>query len=178
MTTQPPTIYCANHPKIETTLRCNRCDKPICSRCAVRTPTGYRCQECVRGQLKTFETTRWFDYPLAIFVAGLLSFIGGQLVPRLSFFTIFLAPIAGVIIAEAVRFVVKRRRSKRLYQLSAAAAALGGAIPLLLYLFTFLFVITQSGLNSLGFLFPLIWQGLYAFLVTSTVYYRLAGIRI
>jgi hypothetical protein len=178
MTTEQPTLYCANHPKIETTLRCNRCDKPICSRCAQRTPTGYRCPECVRGQQKLFETTRWFDYPVAFVVAGMLSFIGGRLVTRLSFFTIFLAPIAGVIIAEVVRFIVQKRRSKRLYLLSATATALGGAMPILFYLFTFFVVMTRGGLNGLGFLFPLIWQGLYAFLVTSTVYYRLGGIRI
>ena len=49
-------IYCANHPAVETTLRCNRCGKPICAECAVRTPTGYRCKECVRGQQKIFDT--------------------------------------------------------------------------------------------------------------------------
>jgi hypothetical protein len=176
--TDLPTLYCANHPNVETTLRCNRCNKPICSRCAVLTPTGYRCQECVRGQQKMFETTAWFDYPLAFFLAVVLSYIGGQLVTRLGFFTIFLAPIAGVIIAEAIRLVVRRRRSKRLYQLSAAAAALGGAIPILLYLTTFLFMLSQGGLGGIGFLFPLIWQGVYVFIVTSTVYYRLGGIRI
>ncbi len=46
--------YCANHPGVETSLRCNKCGKPICAKCAVRTPTGYRCKECVRGQLKDF----------------------------------------------------------------------------------------------------------------------------
>ncbi len=40
---------CANHPERETGLRCNRCGKPICSQCAVQTPVGYRCRECVRG---------------------------------------------------------------------------------------------------------------------------------
>ena len=35
--------YCANHPGVETSLRCNKCGKPICAKCAVRTPTGYRC---------------------------------------------------------------------------------------------------------------------------------------
>ena len=35
--------YCANHPTVETTLRCNKCGKPICAKCAIRTPTGYRC---------------------------------------------------------------------------------------------------------------------------------------
>ncbi len=178
MTFEPTTLYCANHPKIETTLRCNRCDKPICSRCAVRTPTGYRCQECVRGQQKTFETTRWYDYPLAFVLASVLSYIGGQLITRLGFFTIFIAPIAGMIIAEVVRFVVQKRRSKRLFKLSALAAGFGGAIPILFYLFTLLLMLSQGGFGSPRFLFPLIWQGVYAFVVTSTVYYRLGGIRI
>ena len=26
----------------------------MCNRCAVRTPVGYRCRECVRGQRKAF----------------------------------------------------------------------------------------------------------------------------
>ncbi|MEN6392186.1 MAG: B-box zinc finger protein, partial [Anaerolineaceae bacterium] len=35
MTDNPPTLYCTNHPQTETSLRCNRCDKPICTKCAV-----------------------------------------------------------------------------------------------------------------------------------------------
>jgi hypothetical protein len=66
-----------------------------------------------------------------------------------------------------------------LWRLSAAAAALGGGLPILLYLFTILFVVAGGrGLGGIGFFFPLIWQGVYAFVVTSTVYYRLGGIRI
>ncbi|MBA2247993.1 MAG: hypothetical protein H0W23_07685 [Chloroflexia bacterium] len=40
-----------------TGLRCNRCGKPICPRCAVRTPVGMRCPDCagVRG-LPTYRT--------------------------------------------------------------------------------------------------------------------------
>ena len=49
-------VYCANHPGVETSLRCNKCGKPICAKCAIRTPTGYRCKECVRGQQRIFET--------------------------------------------------------------------------------------------------------------------------
>jgi hypothetical protein len=49
----------------------------------------------------------------------------------------------------------------------------------MLYLFTILFVVAGSrGVGGLGFFLPLIWQGVYAFVVTSTVYYRLGGIRI
>ena len=49
-----PTLRCANHPDRETMLRCNRCDKPICYQCAVRTPVGYRCKECVRTQQNVY----------------------------------------------------------------------------------------------------------------------------
>src|SRR5215216_5549585 len=42
-------LYCANHPDTETLLRCNRCEKPICLKCAVLTDVGYRCKECIRG---------------------------------------------------------------------------------------------------------------------------------
>jgi hypothetical protein len=41
-----------------------------------------------------------------------------------------------------------------------------------------LFVGLPGRSAGLGFLFTFIWQGVYAFLVTSTVYYRLAGIKI
>src|SRR4030043_252957 len=49
-------LTCANHPNRETSLRCKRCNKPICASCAVLTPVGYRCRECVRGQQATFDT--------------------------------------------------------------------------------------------------------------------------
>lgn len=169
--TQTETITCANHPNVETSLRCNRCEKPICTRCAVLTPTGYRCKECVRGQQKIFDTAQWYDYPLAFTMALVLSYIGSRIIPALGFFSIFLAPVAGVIIAEAARAVVRRRRSKRLSQVIAAAAALG-SLPILLLAGL---GILMSG--SPGGLLSLVWQGVYTFVVTSTVYYRFSGIR-
>lgn len=178
MTTEPPPLYCANHPSEETTLRCNRCEKPICSKCAIGTPTGYRCPECIHGQQKSFDTTNWYDYPLAFALAASMSFLGSRLVSFIGFFTLLLAPIAGYVIAEVIRFAVSRRRSKRLYQLSAIATASGSLIPILLYLVTVLFVLSQGGSINLGIFFPLLWQGVYAFLVTSSVLYRLGGMRI
>lgn len=167
MTSQPTTLYCANHPDVETTLRCNRCEKPICTKCAVLTPTGYRCRECVRAQQKTFDTAEWYDYAFAIPVALVLAFIGSRLSSYIGFFTIFVAPIAGMIIAEAVRAVTRKRRSKALFLSTAVAAAVGSLIPIVMNL-------------SSGFLvlFPLIWEGVFAFIVTSTVLYRLRGIRL
>jgi hypothetical protein len=154
-------------------LRCNRCDRPICTSCAVLTPTGYRCKECVRGAQKVFETAQWVDYPLAMIVASVLSFLGSIAAQTLGFFTILIAPIAGVIIAEAVRWAVRRRRSRLLFRLAAAATILG-ALPLLLL---DLFGVLVSGAGGFG-LIGLLWPAIYTFLVTSTVYYRLSGVQI
>jgi hypothetical protein len=169
------TLFCANHPQTPTSLRCNRCEKPICTRCAVLTPTGYRCKECVRGQQKIFDTANWYDYPLAVGAAAVLSFIGSQFVPRLGFFALFLAPIAGVIIAEAVRALIRRRRSRQLFTFTAAAAAIGSLPPLISLLVIALAALSQGGL---GVLLSLIWNLIYTVMVTTTVYTRLSGIQI
>ena len=39
-------VPCADHPDVETRLRCSRCGRPICPRCGVRTPVGMRCPDC------------------------------------------------------------------------------------------------------------------------------------
>lgn len=161
-------LYCANHPAIETQLRCNRCEKPICTKCAVLTPTGYRCRDCVRMQQKTFDTAVWYDYILASLVGFILAYIGSRIVSFIGFFTIFVAPLAGMLIAEAIRAVIRRRRSNSLFLISGIAVALGAGLTLLLWLLS----------GYLGSrLLALVWQGIYVIMVTSSVYYRLRGIR-
>jgi len=170
MTDEINITYCENHPNVESTLRCNRCEKPICAKCAVLTETGYRCKECIRTQQKTFDTATSFDYILAIGIAVILAFIGSLIVRWIGFFTIFLAPVAGIIIAEAIRRAIQRRRSKRLFQATAAATAFGGLLPVLS-------VLALTGLSvGLGSLFFFLWPIVYTVIATSTVYYRLAGI--
>lgn len=39
--------YCYNHSKTPTRLRCSRCDRPICGRCANPASVGQHCPECV-----------------------------------------------------------------------------------------------------------------------------------
>ena len=164
--------YCANHPNVETTLRCNKCGKPICAKCAIRTPTGYRCKECVRGQLKIFDTALWYDYVLGFLTAGFLGFLASllaSLVSSLSFIGWILiivgAPTAGVIIAEGVRLVIKKRRSRALF-ITIAAAVVLGALPVIIF-------------NLVAFnLFGLIFQGIYLVIATPVVYTRLSGIQL
>jgi hypothetical protein len=173
MTVPSAPVYCANHPGVETSLRCNRCGKPICAKCAVRTPTGYRCRECVRSQQKLFETAVALDFVLGILTAGILSFLASLLVGVISgiagifgFIIIFFAaPTVGIVIAEAVRFVTRKHRSRPLF-ITIAVGVVLGALPVIIY-------------NLLSFsLFGLIFQGIFLFVATPVIYTRLSGIQL
>jgi hypothetical protein len=173
MTENTTPIYCANHPGVATTLRCNRCGKPICVRCAVRTPTGYRCKECVRGQQKVFITAEWYDYLLGFATAGVLSFLASLLVGLISgvagFFAWLLViaavPTVGVVIAEAVRFVTRRHRARALFLTVVVAVVLGAVPAIVLNLITFS-------------LFGILFQGIFVFVAAPIVYTRLSGIQL
>ena len=178
MTETPPVYYCANHPTVETTLRCNRCEKPICVKCATLTPTGYRCKECVQGQQKIFETSEVSDYFVASFISAILAFLGSLIIPLWFLLVIFVSPIAGTVIAEAVRFAVRRRRSRKLFLTVAIATAIG-CLPMLGWqVILALTSFGRVGLGGISALFPLLMQGAYAVVVTATAYYRLSGIQL
>lgn len=137
-------LYCANHPKVETMLRCNRCGKPICSRCAVGTPVGYRCKQCLGQQQAVFYTGGAVDYVIGAAIALVLGGIAAYLMSLLGvwFFALILGPTLGVAIAEVVRFAVRRRRSRYLW-LVVAGGMVVGALPALV-------VGSMWGLLSLG----------------------------
>jgi small-conductance mechanosensitive channel len=170
--TESTTLYCYVHPNRETALRCNNCDRPICASCAVRTPTGYRCKECVRERQKTFETSEWYDYVLGFIVAGALSAVATflvSLIGGIGFFgwiIIFAgAPTAAVMIAEGVRLVTRRRRSRSLF-ITVTVGVVLGALPVILY--------QAFTLNLFGILF----QVIYLVLAVPVVYTRLSGIQL
>jgi membrane associated rhomboid family serine protease len=50
--------YCYNHPKTATRLRCSRCDRPICGRCAIPASVGQHCPECVAEARKAAPKVR------------------------------------------------------------------------------------------------------------------------
>lgn len=170
------TLYCANHPQRETMLRCNRCEKPICAQCAILTPTGYRCRECVRGQQKVFETTVSLDYPIAAVVAAGIAFAGSYLADIFVWFIIIIAPIVGIIIDEAVRWAVRRRRSPRLTTVTIVAAVVGGLVTAVIDLVTMLPYMTSGIPIFGGFYLSLIWRGVYVAMVAGSLYTRLRGI--
>lgn len=141
----PETLYCAYHPNRETLLRCNRCDKPICTDCAIRTPVGFRCRDCVRGQQAVYYNAQTADLPIAAVVAfvsaAVLGVLAYLLLGALGFFrlilAIFVGPTAGGLIAEAVRRAVGRRRARGMNWVAVGAAVAGmffGSLILLVLL--------------------------------------------
>jgi hypothetical protein len=179
----PEFTFCANHPTIATGLRCNRCSTPICSKCAVRTPVGYRCRNCVRQQQQIFETALWYDYVLAAVVIAPLAAIAGFLLNFVGFFVVVLAPVAGGAIAEVARFVVRRRRGRYLGLLATVAFVVGCLPvmfgPFLLTLFEAIFLyrdLSYIVYAGMGHLLNLLWPIAYAVIGASTLYYRLRGI--
>ncbi|OQY31541.1 MAG: hypothetical protein DRI56_00545 [Chloroflexota bacterium] len=169
MSENSPPLTCAFHPKRETRLRCNKCGRPICLKCAQHTPTGYRCPECIKNQQKIFITTKWYDYLSGSLAAGILSFLGSLLAGAFGFYVVFIAPIVGAIIVAIVRKITKKRRSPRLYQVVAAASFLGSVPILLINIIGSVLIIESLGL---GAILPLTWIGLYSTIVTTTVYYQ------
>ena len=164
-------LVCHFHPKRETRLRCNKCGKPICIKCAQHTPTGYRCPECIRSQQKIFITAKWHDYLIGILISSILSFLGSFLAAPMGFFTIFVAPFVAYIIVVVIRKLIKNRRAPRLYWI-VGVSALIASFPLLFIRIMDLVLGFESW--GLGVIFPLAWQGLYTFLVTTTAYYQIS----
>jgi hypothetical protein len=180
-------LYCANHPQTPTALRCNRCGKPVCTKCIVRTPVGYRCRECVRGQQQVFETAVLSDYVITAVIVAPLAGLAGYLVTSLTFFVIFLAPVVGGLLAELVRLAVRRRRGRRLNWVAAGAFVVGCLPLFVMPLFSILFSIMGAGnlnagqavagmLVAVGLNF--VWIGAYIGLGAGALYARLRGISI
>ncbi len=160
------TLYCANHPNVETLLRCNRCGKPICMKCAVRTPVGYRCEECIRGQQTVFYTatkTHKAAGSMVALVLGLLLGVVAYFVGQLSWLSIFIAPVVGGVVGEAIFRASGRKRARRFDWIGGGLVAVGALLTFLpLYL-----------LFHFPYIWTLLWGLLFVAMAVGTVYARL-----
>ena len=177
--TEPETLYCYVHPNRATTLRCNRCERPICAEDAVLTPTGYRCRECIRSQQKTFDTALWYDYLTAFVSAAVGSGIASWLVVLISGFffglgVLLLAPAAGAAIGNVVLRIIGHRRSRALFN-TAAAGMVAGALPALL---TTGLPLLIGGFRGMGSLLPAVWEVVFLFMAVPAAYTQISGLRL
>lgn len=129
----PHVMYCANHPDTETLLRCNKCGKPICLKCAVLTEVGYRCKECIREQQNVFYNAMTRDNWIAFAVAAIITLVAWPIVAFLFSITgifgwIIAALIgsgAGAALAQIIRNSVGRRRGRYIRHFTLAGIIVG-----------------------------------------------------
>ena len=136
-------MYCTVHPTVATTLRCNKCGRPMCIKCARRTPVGYRCRECVANQQAIFFNAQPLDPLIQLVVSAILSAIAAALIGliggALGIFLVFLITIpassaAGVFIADIAHSAAGRRHGRYAWLAVGAGVVLGalvvGGLPL------------------------------------------------
>jgi phosphatidylserine synthase len=148
--------FCVNHPNVETILRCNRCNDPICVRCAKLTPVGYRCKKCLQQQQAVFYTGLPVDYVIVAVISLVLAAGGAYFVSFLGFFlAFFVSPAAGALVADLSWRAVGRRRSRYLWVVVCASI-----------------VVATMGVVLLR-PYDLVSLGLYIALAVSAAYSRL-----
>ncbi|MEZ4668609.1 MAG: B-box zinc finger protein [Anaerolineae bacterium] len=143
--------YCEVHPDRETALRCNKCGRLMCAECAVSTPVGYRCKQCVRQHEDRFFSASQNDYVVVAAICVLLAAIGGYIATAIGGFIILMffigIPVGGGIAELALR-ATKRRRGRYSGEVGAAAAAVGALIGGLVHTYgTFASTLRASGVE-------------------------------
>jgi len=109
--------------------------------CAVRTPVGYRCKECVRAQQDKFYTATTVNQAagyvgavVAGFLLGLAAILLGQFL-GFGFFgiliAIFIGPALGGALAELIWRLAGRKRARH-FNLIASVITVMIALPLAL----------------------------------------------
>lgn len=172
------TLTCYKHPDRETYLRCNQCERPICPSCAVLTPTGYRCRDCVRGQEKKFNTAQLPDYILAGVISAGIAFFGSYIARFLGFFTLLLAPLASTLISEAVLKLTRGRSADSLNKVILISAIIGSLPLVLMDLYRLILIVSFGGLSSMSAFLPFIWQIGYTIIMAATLKSRMKGLYI
>ncbi|NPA89880.1 MAG: hypothetical protein GXO55_00270 [Chloroflexi bacterium] len=125
-----PIYACAYHPQRETTLRCNRCGRPICTECAVLTDVGYRCPDCVNELESRFYRAAPRHVLTSLAAAaglGFLTGLAGVFIGRfLGLWTVLVAfPWAGLV-AEGIWRAGARHRARHLNVYTAVLVFLAG----------------------------------------------------
>lgn len=128
--------YCAVHPDRETGLRCITCNRYMCVSCAVRTPVGYRCRECVRGQQQVFFKGKQSDDVITFAITAVLTGLVVGILAAINLLWIWIAIIVGLPvgagISELALRATQRRRSRYSHYVATAGTVIGGLAGVLL----------------------------------------------
>lgn len=141
--------YCQVHTDRETGLRCNNCDRLMCAACAVSTPVGYRCQQCVHQRESTFFNADTAYYVKLAAVTTVLGAVGAFIANSIGFiiFVFFIGAAAGGMISEAALRVTKGKRGRYTAHVAAGGVIAGTLIMLLLMALPALSTIQNGGIS-------------------------------
>ena len=103
-------LRCYRHPERETWVRCGRCDRPICPRCAMQGPVGFRCRQCGRPAFDPLTSFTPVQLAGGLALAVGAGIIAGLVATRIGFFVILVGWFAGTFIADAVMRAVGFKR--------------------------------------------------------------------
>ena len=118
-------LRCYRPPERETYMRCGRCDRPICTKCGLQGPVGFRCRDC--GQLAHDRLTSFT--PLQVLtvlglgagIAAASTLVGGQL----GYFGLLLGFFAGTLTAELSNRMIGYKRGPVMIGLMSVGIVLG-----------------------------------------------------
>jgi hypothetical protein len=118
---------CFYHPNVETRLRCSRCDKPICPRCMVSTPVGYRCPDCARGPRPAIYQPTAAGMTKALVLGIGAALISGGLWGMFPEWAFYCALLLGFTVAEGMAWGANYKRGREL-QIAAWGCVILGLI--------------------------------------------------
>ncbi len=116
-------VPCADHPNVETRLRCSRCGKPICPQCGVRTPVGMRCPDCAgtRSSVATNPTVTLSAAGAGIVVASAIGVVWGFF-PEWEF---YLALLLGFGVVETMARLLRKHHGSDLQAIAIVVVIFG-----------------------------------------------------
>lgn len=170
--TETSVLFCTNHPTRSTNLRCNRCGRPMCTRCVRLTPVGYRCKECIYEQQEAYFNATALHYLIGAMVALPLGAVGGWLAGLLNFWIIFVAAGAGTIMGRIVFRLIGRRRGRWLPHLVAAMLVIGALSTVLLQVGLTVILSFSQGIPFFN-IADLVWALIFAVVASGSAYYQM-----
>lgn len=121
-------MFCYRHPTTETWLRCGRCDQPICTKCAVQGPVGFRCRECGRVANDPLTSFTPRQLVLGLGVSTAAGAVAGFVGAYIGFFSIVIGYFAGRIVADAVTRVIGYKRGPVMLVILFGGILVGSAL--------------------------------------------------
>jgi hypothetical protein len=129
-------LRCARHPNTETSLRCGRCETPICPQCMIMSPVGARCPTCAQVKrfalmLKPMEVVRAVVFGIGVAAIGTIVLVA---IPFLQILGLFAYAALGYGVGTAVSVGANRKRVPVLAPIAVACLFLGYGLAIFVQL--------------------------------------------